>query len=139
MLVFLCYFFHWICPASVQLFSTVETSSCCLASRERIYKSSDVAGPASALSSLSHKLKGGYACKHSKVIQILHSKCVFFSPSIHFHVTHFMKFCFERKLSSLVFVGSSLIIIWCCFAEWQWFHAMWFSYLLLLCEQKGDS
>ncbi|XP_071888578.1 E3 ubiquitin-protein ligase MYCBP2 isoform X29 [Anas platyrhynchos] len=35
-----------------------KTSSCCLASRERIYKSSDVAGPASALSSLSHKLKG---------------------------------------------------------------------------------
>ncbi|CAI5771738.1 E3 ubiquitin-protein ligase MYCBP2 isoform X11 [Podarcis lilfordi] len=35
-----------------------ETPSCCLASRERIYKSNDVAGPASAISSLSHKLKG---------------------------------------------------------------------------------
>ncbi|XP_028941800.1 E3 ubiquitin-protein ligase MYCBP2-like, partial [Antrostomus carolinensis] len=35
-----------------------KTPSCCLASRERIYKSSDVAGPASAISSLSHKLKG---------------------------------------------------------------------------------
>nr|XP_025976649.1 E3 ubiquitin-protein ligase MYCBP2 isoform X14 [Dromaius novaehollandiae] len=35
-----------------------KTSSCCLASRERIYKTSDVAGPASAISSLSHKLKG---------------------------------------------------------------------------------
>ncbi|XP_059573809.1 E3 ubiquitin-protein ligase MYCBP2 isoform X17 [Alligator mississippiensis] len=35
-----------------------KTPSCCLASRERIYKTSDVAGPASAISSLSHKLKG---------------------------------------------------------------------------------
>ncbi|XP_064912171.1 E3 ubiquitin-protein ligase MYCBP2 isoform X6 [Columba livia] len=35
-----------------------KTPSCCLASREPIYKTSDVAGPASALSSLSHKLKG---------------------------------------------------------------------------------
>ncbi|XP_075774972.1 E3 ubiquitin-protein ligase MYCBP2 isoform X15 [Pelodiscus sinensis] len=35
-----------------------KTPSRCLASRERIYKSSDVAGPASAISSLSHKLKG---------------------------------------------------------------------------------
>ncbi|XP_048823594.1 E3 ubiquitin-protein ligase MYCBP2 isoform X14 [Lagopus muta] len=35
-----------------------NTPSCCLASRERIYKTSDVAGPASAISSLCHKLKG---------------------------------------------------------------------------------
>ncbi|XP_061486034.1 E3 ubiquitin-protein ligase MYCBP2 isoform X14 [Rhineura floridana] len=35
-----------------------KTPSCCLASRERIYKSNDVAGPASAISSLTHKLKG---------------------------------------------------------------------------------
>lgn len=34
-------------------------------SRERIYKNYGVVGPASALlSSLSHKLKGGYACLH---------------------------------------------------------------------------
>ncbi|XP_048349653.1 E3 ubiquitin-protein ligase MYCBP2 isoform X14 [Sphaerodactylus townsendi] len=35
-----------------------KTPSRSLASRERIYKSNDVAGPASAISSLSHKLKG---------------------------------------------------------------------------------
>ncbi|XP_052561745.1 E3 ubiquitin-protein ligase MYCBP2 isoform X14 [Tympanuchus pallidicinctus] len=35
-----------------------NTPSCCLASRELIYKTSDVAGPASAISSLCHKLKG---------------------------------------------------------------------------------
>lgn len=50
-------------------FSTVETPSCSLASRERIYKSNDVAGPATAISSLSHKLKGGYACRCRQAIQ----------------------------------------------------------------------
>lgn len=44
------------------MFSTIESPSRNLASRERIYKNYGVAGPASALSSLSHKLKGGYAC-----------------------------------------------------------------------------
>lgn len=101
-------FFHWICAASVQLFPTVETPSCCLASRERIYKTSEVAGPASAISSLSLKLKGGYACQHSKVIQILHSKCFgFFSPFIHFHFICCLKYWFKSKYSCLVFVGSS--------------------------------
>lgn len=49
--------------------STLETPSRSLASRERIYKSNDVAGPASAISSLSHKLKGGYACQCGEVVQ----------------------------------------------------------------------
>lgn len=44
------------------MFFTVESPSRNLASREHIYKTFGVAGPASALSSLSHKLKGGYAC-----------------------------------------------------------------------------
>ncbi|XP_042717606.1 E3 ubiquitin-protein ligase MYCBP2 isoform X22 [Chrysemys picta bellii] len=45
-------------PLSFQQPQLQKTPSRCLASRERIYKSSDVAGPASAISSLSHKLKG---------------------------------------------------------------------------------
>lgn len=85
----------------MQLFSAVETPSCCLASRERIYKTSDVAGPASAISSLSHKLKGGYACKHGEVIQILHSKCYVFSS---FHSFSFHSL--NRICSSWVSVGS---------------------------------
>lgn len=134
-------FFHWICAASVQLFSTVETPSCCLASRERIYKTSDVAGPASAISSLSHKLKGGYACQHSKVIQIFTFKMFFgfFFPSIHFHFIRLIKYCFECKHSSLVFVGSLFdITIQCCLPELQQFCDTGSSYLFLLCKQKGD-
>lgn len=119
----------------MQLFSTVETPSCCLASRERIYKTSDVAGPASAISSLSHKLKGGYACQHSKAIQTFTFKMVFlvggfvlvsfffFPPSIHFHFIHLIKQCFENKCSGLVFVGSLFdITIQCCLSELPQLH-----------------
>ena len=53
--------------ASLPMFSTIESPSRNLASRERIYKNYGVAGPASALSSLSHKLKGGYACLHHRL------------------------------------------------------------------------
>lgn len=56
------------------MFSTIESPSHNLASRERIYKTYGVAGPASALSSLSHKLKGGYACIHGWAIRSEHRR-----------------------------------------------------------------
>lgn len=116
-------FFHWICAASVQLFSAVETPSCCLASRERIYKTSDVAGPASAISSLSHKLKGGYACQHSKVIQTLRLKCFFSSfHSFSFHSFNeilFRKWTFRFGICwELVWYNYSVLPSWVAATSW---------------------
>lgn len=67
------------------MFSTIEFVSRNLASRERIYKNYGVAGPASALSSLSHKLKGGRASTDGPFLMNVGA----FKKEVLVHFSHF--------------------------------------------------